>query len=304
MFQRTFVKGRFTLAVMGVLAAVAWAVLPPPTSWMTLLGFLACAFCVYLLAELNNSFALLRVSSRTISCMLVLMLMPVTMLHELQTGHLLLLFGVLVYFPLLAIYQRPWATTLVFLAFLTLSVASVAFPPLLYFVPVCWVSMVLLRAMSLRAWMASLLGLVTPYCFVATWAYCTDQLPRVSEYLLEGLSVDFPDYSSWTLLYYIVAALALLHFGIGAVEFLVNKHQDKTRTRFHYYTVLLHGCATFLWLLIQPQHFQFIFPLCIVNAALFSGHFTALCLGRVQNIIVILLFLFTLAACVVAAAPF
>lgn len=294
MFQKTIAQGRFTLAVVSLLALVAWAVLPAPFSWRLPCGFVACAVCVYLLSELSNAFVLLRVNSRMISSTLALLLGSAVMLHELHPAHLILLCSVVAYFPLFASYQRPWATVLSYLTFLALGVAALVFPQLLHFVPVCWISQILLRSMSLRGWVASLLGMATPFFFLFTYGYCSDQMPLLTGWFVELMRIDLPDFSSWTVMHIAVASLALLHFLVGTVDFLRNNHLDKTRTRYQYYVVLLHGILSFLWLLLQPQHSLYVLPLCLTSAALMSGHFSAQSFGRVQNIVVIVLTVLTL----------
>lgn len=295
MFQKSLVQGRFALLIISLCAALAWAVLPPGLTWLTGGGLLAAAVCVYLLTELCNGFVLLRINSRIMGSTLALMLLPAAMMHELQATHLILLCSIATYFPFFAIYQRPWATTYIYLAFLIISLSSLVFPQLLHFVPFCWIGMYLLRSFSLRGWVASLLGIVTPYCFFLTWAYCTDQMQLAGTYWVELMRIDRPDFSAWTLQHYALAALVLLHYLIGTVDLLRTARQDKTRTRYHYYTVLLNGTVAFLWLGLQPQHFLLIMPLCMTNAAILSGHFTALSYGRIQNIIVMLLTLLAVA---------
>lgn len=301
MFQKSLAQGRFTLLAVSLFAVLAWVALPPHVSWLLGGGLLACAVCVYLLTELNNTFVLLRRGSSMIGCVLALLLAPAVMLHELQVAHIILLCSVVAYFPFFATYQRPRATTFVYLAFLVISISSVPFPQLLHFVPICWVALVLLRAMSLRGLVASLMGIATPYCFLLTWAYCTDSMPLLTSRFAELMSIGMPDFTGWTLQHVVVASLTLLHFLVGSVDFLRNKHLDKTRTRYHYYTSLLNGGMAFAWLLLQPQYFLFIIPLCMTNASLLSGHFMALSYGKVQNVIVILLTLLSVAACALAA---
>lgn len=298
MFQKTIAQGRFTLAVVALIALVAWAVLPPAWSWWLLAGFVASAVCVYLLAELCITFVLLRINSRLISSTLALLLASAVMLHELQAAHFILLCSIVAYFPLFASYQRPRGSVLSYIAFLLLGLSSLVFPQLLFFVPVCWISQMMLRSMSGRVMVASLLGILTPYCFLFTYAYCTDEMVLFNDRFVELLRIELPDFTTLSLQYIVVAALSLIHFLVGMVDFLRNKHFDKTRTRYHYYVVLLHGCMAFVWFLLQPQYAQFILPLCLTNAAIMSGHFTAQSYGKVQNIITIILAVLTLGACV------
>ncbi len=321
MFQRTIASGRFTLAVVNTFAVFIWLVhalfllsgtgfldtFAPGTGsgafftspMMRLAGGLVvCAVSAYLMAELNNAYALLRVSSRTLSSIYFLLLTAVTSYHSLSAPHVLIFLAVVTYFPFLASYQKPSLTVYTYLSFLFVSIASVFIPLLLYFVPVLWISQVMLRSLSPRNWMASLLGILTPYWFLAAAAFCTDRLPLFAAHFTCLNTPAVPDYSALTVREIVPAALTLLIFVIGTIDFLHNKHLDKTRTRCNYYVAILHGSAAFVWLLLQPQHALSILPLCMANAAMLGGHFAALSIGKVQNHITIALTVLLTAGCI------
>ena len=79
------------------------------------LGFALCALAVYLMAELNTRYVLLRISSRMLSTCLVMLCAAASMLHHLSPAHLMLVCAVASYFPMFATYQRPYSTTRIFL---------------------------------------------------------------------------------------------------------------------------------------------------------------------------------------------
>ena len=299
MFQRKIATGRFTLAWAVVIALLAWTFHASLTTlsiplWGSMGGGLLASFlAIWLMAELNNQFALLRIRSRMLSTLLMLLLAASPMLHDLSFSHLVLIAAILAYFNLFATYQRPQATTHTFLIYFLLAVASIVFPQLLMLVPVWWVAQLMLRSLSFRSWIASLLGLVTPYWLVLTAAYCTDRLPLLRDQLTTGWT---PAATSLSLLQLGESLAVGILFLIGTIDFLLRKHLDKTRTRNFFYVAILIGIASFALLAFYPQHFDNIFPLVLIGTAMLGGHFAALSYGRLQNILVITFFILLLAA--------
>ena len=298
MFQKEIATNRFTLVIVSIFAAIVWVmhefIAQDKESHnlfsLTLIGgFLLCALAVYLMAELNNRFALLRISSRMLSSSLVMLCAAASMLHYLSPSHLMLICAVASYFPMFASYQRPYATTRIFLEFLFVGLASYLFPQVLYLIPFYWIVQAMLRAMTFRSWVASLLGIITPYWFLVTYAYITNDLQLFTDHFNDIITVEMPSYSMLSLKQIMVGAFSLVFFLLGSWDFYQKKHFDKTRIRCNYYAVSLLGTVSFVWLLLQPQYFNLIIPFCLVHTSMLGGHFIALSYGKVQNIITIIL---------------
>ena len=298
MFQKEIATNRFTLVIVSIFAAIVWVmhefIAQDKESHnlfsLTLIGgFLLCALAVYLMAELNNRFALLRISSRMLSSSLVMLCAAASMLHHLSPSHLMLICAVASYFPMFASYQRPYATSRIFLEFLFVGLASYLFPQVLYLIPFYWIVQAMLRAMTFRSWVASLLGIITPYWFLVTYAYITNDLQLFTDHFNDIITVEMPSYSMLSLKQIMVGAFSLVFFLLGSWDFYQKKHFDKTRIRCNYYAVSLLGTVSFVWLLLQPQYFNLIIPFCLVHTSMLGGHFIALSYGKVQNIITIIL---------------
>lgn len=298
MFQKEIAINRFTLVIVSIFAAIVWVmhefIAQDKESHnlfsLTLIGgFLLCALAVYLMAELNNRFALLRISSRMLSSSLVMLCAATSMLHHLSPSHLMLICAVASYFPMFASYQRPYATTRIFLEFLFVGLASYLFPQVLYLIPFYWIVQAMLRAITFRSWVASLLGIITPYWFLVTYAYITNDLQLFTDHFNDIITVEMPSYSMLSLKQIMVGAFSLVFFLLGSWDFYQKKHLDKTRIRCNYYAVSLLGAISFVWLLLQPQYFNLIIPFCLVHTSMLGGHFIALSYGKVQNIITIIL---------------
>lgn len=311
MFQKTMATGRFTLAVAYIFASLLWVahsllafgnegvahmlvfqddggILPLPPIAGLLAGLAVSAVATYAMAELNNAFVMLRINSRVLSSTLLVLITSVASYHTLQSAHLIICCSVLAYFPLFRSYQRPEATVNPFLVALAISVSSLVFARMLWFVPILWVSQALLRSFSFRGWVASLFGLLMPYWLWAGTAYCMDRWNVFEAHVQTLLQLHLPDYAHVDWIQFLPVLLAFLLFLIGLVDNLLNQHLDKTRIRCHYSCVIFTGLAAYVWIALQPQDWNYIFPVAMTGTAMLGGHFLALSVGRVQNIVSII----------------
>ena len=284
---------RLTLPLAVGFAAVVW-MLNSGIGVEAAFGFLCAAVAVYLMAELNNAFALLRVSSRMVSTVLTLLLAAAPMLQPLQTGHAVLLAGVAMYFPLFASYQSVHMPVLPFLTMLIVGTASLFFPLLVLAVPVLWISSAVLRALSFRCWAASVLGLLLPYWIGVAVVFCIDRMDVAQAWMQPFTHWTLPDYTSVSVGQWVVLTVVMLVFAVGAVDFFLKATLDRTRTRMMYKVVVFHGVAAVVWLLLQPQHINVLLPLLMVPASITGGHFSALSGGKVQHIVKLVLLLLLL----------
>jgi len=293
-FQRTIATHRFTLFGALAVGLVLWLT-DRRLDDQALLGMLPTGLAIYLTSELNNTFALLRISSRMIGSVLALLLPMAVSLHPLQPAHAVLLLAVIVFFPLLASYQRPYIPSLSFLTFLLLGCSALFVPQFLLLMPLFWMAQLLLRSFSFRGWVASLLGIWLPGWFAFSYCYLTDQPEVFLERCSQVVMLAPPSYEALTLHHWLVVGFAFLLYVVAVIDFGLNSGRDKTRIRNSYMVVTLLGGAGFAGLMIQPQLFNELLPLCLVPTAILGGHYIALSYGRLQNWLTIFFLLSSIA---------
>ncbi len=254
------------------------------------LGAVASALAIYLMAELNNTHVLLRVSSRMLSSMLALLTTMYFCFHTFQPGNVIALLVLAAFFMLFSSYQQP-LPILSFSVFLTLSVASLICPQLLYVVPVYWVLLGYLRAFSFRCVLASLMGLMLPYWFYAGVSVCTDSFDVFLTHVNAIADFEWFDYCLLDIKHVVAFAFVFVLFVSGAVDFYRNSFLDKTRTRVIYNAVIIHGIGMVLLVCLQPQHFHDFMPILLVDTAIVYGHFVTLTHTLFTHIYCTLLFL-------------
>jgi hypothetical protein len=298
-FLRTIATHRFTLLFAAVFTVITWVIHANHVGTLTTSnitafadfagGMVLCGLTVYLTAELNNAFALLRISSRMISATLTLLLAPAVFLHPLQNGHAVMMFAVSVLFPVFASYKNSNAPVLPLTTFLFMSLASLFYPRLLYTAPLYLLILILMRSFSLRHLLAGIIGLSIPYWFFFTVSFCRDSMSLMTWHFNQLVDLPTQLYSTVTLQQWLVAGLMLLLFLIGSIHHLMTAHEESTRTRQNYSMVMLAGFASFVMLALLPSDFSTVMPLCMIPTAITGGHFFALSTGKVLHIVAIII---------------
>lgn len=304
-----------TLPIVGVLSLVLWFVVPETTHlfglaesyesldyglWAYLpeciskgilgkvLGLVVAILCIYFMAELNNENVLLRISSRMLSSMLGILLAISVPCHIFQPGSVVMILVLLSYFPLFITYQNP-SPVFTMLFYMHISLASLFFPKLIYIVPVYWILQGYMRAMSLKCFIASLLGMLAPYWFFLGVAIFLGKLQMFSDFLLAFVDFHWVGYSHININTIFLFAFMFLLFVSGTIDFYRSSFLDKTRTRIIYNVVVIHGFALAFFIIVQPQYFSVLFPLFVVDTSIVFGHFISLTYNRFTHIYCIIL---------------
>jgi hypothetical protein len=244
------------------------------------------AVTTYLMMQLNNTNVLIRIFSRMVSSSFLALscaacfLFPV--LHEAIMATCLAAFTLLLFYT----YQDKKSAGLTYYAFLFFGVASIAYVHVLFFLPLIWLLMITnTMSISWRTWIASLLGLLTPYWFVSVWLIYQQDYTTAIEHF-SALTVfeepfnlyDITSYQKATLILVILMAI------IGAIHFIHKNYLDKIRVRMFYGFFIWMDLAAVVFLFLQPQHFNAMLLIMILNTAPLIAHFVALTSTKFTNI--------------------
>ncbi len=163
------------------------------------------------------------------------------------------LLWVMVVYLLFRTYQDRGATGRMYMAYLVLGVASVWEVKVLYVVPfMWWMTAGWLMSMSWKGWVASLLGVATPYWCLGAWAlYVGDgsglanHFERFVEYsdVCEGLAD--------VRLAVTVGVLAVLLM-VGVAMYVRRSYRESIRNRMQHYTVFSLGILSCVMIVLQP----------------------------------------------------
>lgn len=244
------------------------------------------AVATLLMVELNNRNSLIRIYSRMVSCSFLVLTMMTPHKIESTEGCIVSMCFVAFYLALFHAYQDKKATVYVLWAFTAIGIASTVWIQILLFVPVLWVlTGTNILALSLRTFVASIMGILLPYWFIsAYYIYMGDITPLVNHVVAIaefGQPFEFYNCSINDLLPLgFIALLAIT----GSIHFLRTSYMDKIRTRMIYEMFITMTIATMVLIILQPQHANIATHMLIISTAPLIGHFLALTSTKITNI--------------------
>ena len=308
-FQARVVAGRYTLpaallivfacrllaqAVLPVQGRPAgegslWAgyvSLPPALAYWG--GFLAQALAGCLLIVLNNAFALIRIraSFQTAVWFALLASFPPA-LYALHAGDAAALAFVCALYFLFGSYRHPSAPSFLFAAATCWGVGCLAVPQLVFFLPFLWIGAWMFQSLSLRGFLATLLGWALPYWFLLGHAYWHGQMDLFLAPFRDMARVAPPFRGFDAPMAGMLGYLFVL-WAVAAGRFFAKGYEDKIRTRNYLRFLVWMALAFFFYAVLQPPYGALLMPLSAACVSVLAGHLFVLGHGRMANAFFIL----------------
>ncbi|MBR1401108.1 MAG: hypothetical protein IJ562_05885 [Prevotella sp.] len=285
-FQNKVAEGRYVLPIVAAYALGIWYL-------GGLVGqklYVQLAFTVlstYLMVELNNSNALIRVYSRMVSCSFLALTCITSFLFPSLRIALLTLCLITFYTIIFHTYQDKQSPGLTFYAFLCIGLASLAFVQVLFFVPFLWLIMAFyLMAFSHKMFWASIIGITTPYWFLLPFSLITDNIDLLAGHFVQIAQFEpLFQYQQLNGNHVISLLFIIMLYAIGSIHYMRRSYLDKIRTRMLHFTFIAVGALTLLFIILQPQHMEPLLAILIINTSPLIAHFIALTHTRVTNIV-------------------
>lgn len=284
LLQNRIAESRSALPVTSLIAIAVWAAAGLAEGQLVL-PFACFVVTTYLMVELNNSNALIRIYSRTVSCSFLLLSCAACFTFASEQGAIAELCAVASYLTLFHTYQDRQSTGWTFYTFLCVGLASMVYVHILYYVPILWFLMLWrLSSLSLRTFVASLFGLATPYWIVAFYIVYAGHIDIAAEHF-SALWHYGPlfDISAIGLPQVLVFALVVVLSATGTIHYLRTSYNDKIRIRMFYDCFITANIVTAVFLVLQPQHFDLLIRMLIINTSPMIAHFVALTHTRITN---------------------
>lgn len=283
--QNRIAENKLALPVTAIYGVLIWLAggLIQQRLWIPFILFLG---STYLIVELNNQNALIRIYSRMVSCSFIV-LTAMTAVSIRDTGPFAVQLSVIAFYSIIFhAYQNRRSAGWVFFAFCCISLGSLFWVQELYFVPVLWIILAVhLRAFNSRSFFASLLGLLIPYWFAAGYEFYLGDITPLTDHFRQ-LGIFRPPlafYQHASLLWFVTVAFISLLGLTGTVHFLRNSFKDKIRTRMLYEIFITLFLCTLVFLILQPQHEACLLLLLITDVSLLIAHFIALTHTKITN---------------------
>lgn len=286
--QNIIAESRHTLPITMIYGIGIWLLAGLVNSgwWMQFVCFAA---SVYAMIHLNNANLMIRIYSRSVSAAYILLTCAAVWLFPSIHGAVIQLGTILVLALLFSCYQNKETQGRTFYMFAIMSIISMLEPHYLLYIPIIWLLMAItMYSMCFRNFIASIIGLITPY-----WLYAGWQLLNNPEDPSKALDI-FSRFSEmpWSTYYQAITEPQILYFVllvvlfmIGAVHFWITSYMDKIRVRQIYTSLILLTLYTILLLALQPHMFDVLIYMMTIAVSPIIAHFVSLTHTRMSNIL-------------------
>jgi hypothetical protein len=209
-------------------------------------------------------------SSTYLPAMLFILLMSAVKHLQILTPSLIaILFVILAIKQMFDIYDKEKAYSQIFKIGFFISVASLFYLPSLFLVVLVFISFIIFKIFKWREWFIFLIGLITPYLYIAVYWFWNDKLiESVSEYSNYFNTIGFGIHKFNTGIYVIMTISGILT--LLSISKILNEMREKLiKIRLSFYVIIWFLIITlfiiFFGNIKQAYFFQFIFiPLSIL----------------------------------------
>jgi len=195
-----------------------------------IVSLLITALNAFLIGQLNNKFTIIRTRSFLPVLFFVLLMASWHETHTLVISHIALLFILLALFAIFGVYRNRNASEQTFLSCFLIAVASIFIEPLLLYIPLIWVGLILFNSMSFRNFLASIIGVLTPWILFAALKFYYQPDFEWIKSIGNSFEIGIPVLGR-PLNEMVYMAILFILSAIGLVGLSTNLNQDSMQTR-------------------------------------------------------------------------
>lgn len=225
----------------------------------------------FLLAQLNSQYTLIR--TRTFLPIIIFMiLMSVwTETHLLNESHLALTLFIIALFYFFNMQKDVNGVEQAFMGSLAIGIASLLINPLIFLMPFCWIGFLMFQSFSLRTFLASLFGILSPWLiYVSVCAYLHPNFNPIEVLNAESvLGIDLMTIPILNIAYIVAVSVVLF---LGLIGLFSNAHGDaiQTRTRLNFLILILFAFS--ILSIVYAQEIQLFLPMLAILYSLLVSH--------------------------------
>ena len=246
----------------------------PNTLVSEIVSFFFTLLNAFLLAQINNKFTIIR--TRTFLPILVFMTLMGTWneTHLVNGSHISLTLFILSLFSFFSMSRNRNASEQAFMGSFLISISSILINPLIFIVPVCWIGFGMFQSLSLKTFLASLMGALTPWIlYLALNFIINPHFNVLQAFILNpNFVIDISTYSLTDLVYFALMSIIII---IGIVGLYSTTHSDAidTRNKLNFLVFMLISLCVLSFIFIN-QCVSFLPIIALVYALLISHPLT------------------------------
>lgn len=252
-------------------------------------SYLVYALIGYFLIELNNQFSIIRMRASVQTAFYFLLVTICPDMHLLYAGNIAAIAFLIAIYFLFKSYQQTNAASYLFYSFFFIGAGSLVFPQLSFFSVLWLVEAYRFQSLTFRSFWGAVLGWTTPYWFLFGHAAFHHQMGMFCHPFTDLVTFE-PVFNLQVLQTWELATLGylLVLFIVSAVHCIIAGFEDKKRTRTYLQFLINLTFCLFLFVALQPSHFNDLLPLLTISNSILIGHFFVLTNSKTSNVFFII----------------
>ncbi len=237
----------------------------------TIIIFSVTLLNAFLLAQINNKFTIIRI--RTFLPILIFLLLMAAWYptHTQISPHIALTLSILAVFNFFNMLRNNKASEEAFLGCLLISVSSLIINEYIFLIPVCWIGFIIFQSLSLRTFLASVMGALAPWVLYISIIYLIN--PNTNLYNLFSVNINFGiNFASFSLIQFIYGGAMILIFIFGLIGLISMSRSDAIQTRNKLNFLMLLIFSLVVLSVIFMNHLTVFLPLIAFIYALLLSH--------------------------------
>lgn len=249
-------------------------IIAPNTLLSELISFIFTLLNAFLLAQINNKFTVIR--TRTFLPILVFLILMGTWneTHLVNGSHVSLTLFIISLFSLFSISRNRNASEQAFVGSFLISISSILINPLIFVIPVYWIGFSLFQSLSLKTFLGSVMGAITPWVLYLSLNFIINpHFDVLQAFILNpNFILDISTYSLPDLVYSGLLSIIMI---ISIAGLYSNTQSDAidTRNKLNFLVFLLISLCVLCFIFIN-QFVSFLPIIALVYALLFSHPLT------------------------------
>jgi hypothetical protein len=243
-----------------------------PNSLLTNIASIILTFInAFLLAQINNRFTIIR--TRTfLPIFIFLMLMGTwNQTHLINGSNIALTLFIFALFFFFNMSRDRMASEQAFTGSLLISISSLLINQFIFIIPICWVAFMIFQSLSLRTFLASILGALSPWIVYLSVNLLINPDINLSQFFV--LNFDFNvNFSSISLpdIIYASSLIVIMIICIFGMYSNMNKDSMQTRNKLNFLVFLLVSIC--LLAIVFRNQFSFFLPIIALVYAMLISH--------------------------------
>jgi hypothetical protein len=236
-----------------------------------IVSLLITAFNAFIIAQLNNKYTIIRTRSFLPVLFFLLLMATWHETHTIVVSHLALSLILLSFFAIFNVYRNRNASEQAFLSSFLIALASIFIEPLLLYIPLIWIGLVLFYSLSIRNFLATIVGVLTPWIlYGAVKFYYQPDLSWLMS-MGESFQLGIPILGRpLNEMIYIAIIFVLSIIGLVGVSANINQDSMQTRGLINFNTWFL--VLSFIYSMIFVRQFFVFLPFIGVGIAIILAH--------------------------------